>query len=158
MGTPLFSASNFIYCFVKNMRLLAASLEDPIFRVHPVFEELFASKMDASRLQHAITLSMEEPRDWGRCVVPDTHPILQGCTILHLVAGQPPKRGYEPANYEVWLDVICDEVFFSNDSEGVVCRFLHDLGVGLMISECGFENGVCCGLVLGRSLVGFERL
>ena len=154
----MFSASNFIYCFVKNMRLLAASLEDPVFRVHPVFEELFASKMDAGRLQHAIDLSMADPRDWGRCVVPDTHPILQGCTILHLVAGQPPKRGYEPHFYEEWLDVICDEVFFSNDSEGVVCRFLHDLGVGLMISECGFENGVCCGLVLGRSLVGFERL
>ena len=93
------------------MRLLAATLEDPIFRVHPVFVELFASKMDASRLTPAITMSMVEPRTWGRCVVPDDHPMLQGSSILHLVAGQRPSSGYEPDNYEVWLDIICDEVF-----------------------------------------------
>ncbi len=92
--------------------MLPAALEDPIFRVHPVFVELMASKMDLSRLTTAITMSGREPRDWGRCVIPSTHPILQGCSILRLVAGQVPKSGYEPDNYEVFLDVICTEVMF----------------------------------------------
>ena len=110
MGTPLASVSEY-YCFVKKMRLLAATLEDPIFRVHPVFELLFESKMDVSQLHAAMHLSHEEPRDWGRCVVPGTHQKLQGCSILHLVAGQCPKSGHEPADYEGWLDMICHEVF-----------------------------------------------
>ena len=100
------------YCFVKKRRLLPAALEDPIFAVPPVFLELMASKMDVRRLTRAITMSMEEPRDWARCVIPDNCPILQGCSILHLVAGQPPKSGFEPDNYEVFLDVICTEVLF----------------------------------------------
>ena len=118
MGTPLASVSEY-YCFVKKMRLLAATLEDPIFFVHPVFRELFSSKMDASRLVRAMTMSMEEPRTWGRCVVPDDHPLLQGSSILHLVAGQVPKSGYEPDNYEVWLDIICDEVFSQTIVKGL---------------------------------------
>jgi hypothetical protein len=96
---------------VKKMRLLAATLEDPIFCVHPVFELLFRSKMDGRQLIPAMTLSMEGPRDWGRCLVPGDNDKLQGSSILHLVAGQPPRDGFEPDNYEVWLDIICDEVF-----------------------------------------------
>ena len=96
---------------MNKMRLLAATLEDPIFCVHPVFELLFRSKMDGRQLIPAMTLSMEGPRDWRRCLVPGDHPILQGSSILHLVAGQPPRDGFEPDNYEVWLDVICEEVF-----------------------------------------------
>ena len=118
MGTPLASVSEY-YCFVKKMRLLAATLEDPIFHVHPVFRELFSSKMDASRLRAAINMSMVAPRTWGRCVVPDDHPILQGSSILHLVAGQVPRDGYEPENYEVWLDIICDEVFSQTIVKGL---------------------------------------
>ena len=109
MGTPLASVSEY-YCFVKKMRLLAATLEDPIFRVHPVFALLFESKMDVSKLRQAMRLSTR-PRDWGRCVVPGDNDKLQGSSILHLVAGQPPRDGFEPYNYEVWLDVICEEVF-----------------------------------------------
>jgi hypothetical protein len=110
MGTPLASVSEY-YCFVKKMRLLAAALEDPIFRVHPVFALLFASKMDVSQLLAAMRLSNEEPRDWGRCLVPLDHDKCQGYSILHLVAGQCPKSGHEPADYEGWLDMICHEVF-----------------------------------------------
>ena len=110
MGTPLASVSEY-YCFVKKMRLLAATLEDPIFCVHPVFELLFRSKMDGSQLRPAMTLSVEGNRDWGRCVVPMDNDKLQGSSILHLVAGQCPKSGHEPVAYERWLDMICHEVF-----------------------------------------------
>ena len=94
-------------CFVKNMRLLAAALEDAVFAVHPVFEALFAKRMD-----EAMRISQEVP-GWGRCLVPLDHPKLQGSSILHLVAGQPPPRGYVPGNWEVWLSIIVDEVVFS---------------------------------------------
>ena len=87
------------------MRLLAATLEDFIFCVHPVFELLFRSKMDGSQLVPAMTLSAEGPRDWGRCLVPGDklHPAPRRRAA--------PRDGFEPDNYEVWLDVICDEVF-----------------------------------------------
>ena len=99
------------YCFVKKMRLLAATLEDPIFRVHDVFSKLFDAKMDVSQLQVAMNLTKDQPRDWRRCVVPLDQSKLQGSSILHLVAGQCPKSGYEPDDYEDWLDMICHEVF-----------------------------------------------
>lgn len=108
-----------ILLLCEKMRLLAATLEDPIFGVHPVFALLFQSKMDGSKLREAMTMSVEGNRDWGRCVVPGDHPILQGSSILHLVAGQRPSSGYEPDNYEVWLDIICDEVFSQTIVKGL---------------------------------------
>ena len=71
-------------CFVKNMRLLAAAFEDAVYARHPVFEALFAKDMDA-----AMTISQAVP-GWGRCLVPLDYRMLQGSSILHLVAGQPP--------------------------------------------------------------------
>ena len=117
MGTPLASVSEY-YCFVKKMRLLAATLEDPIYLVHPVFALLFESKMDVSKLRAAMRLS-NAPRDWGRCLVPLDNDKCQGYSILHLVAGQCPKSGHEPADYEGWLDMICDEVFYQTIVRGL---------------------------------------
>ena len=82
VGTPLASVSN--TCFVKNMRLLAAALEEPRWHVHEVFQALFEKRVDdATQLSHSM-------RGWGTCLVPLDHPKLQGSSVLHLVAGQPP--------------------------------------------------------------------
>ncbi len=46
--------------------------------------------------------------DWGEVVVATG--LLRGQSVLHLVAGQTPKRGYEPAWYDVWCHFLCREV------------------------------------------------
>ncbi len=86
VGTHLASVSN--NCFVKNMRLLAAALEDAVYAMHPVFEALFERRMD-----EAMRISQEVP-GWERCLVPLDHFKLQGSSILHLVAGQPPPPSW----------------------------------------------------------------
>ena len=71
---------------------------------HPIFEAL--KRRD---LQRAFEVSRERD-DWGEIVVA-TGP-LRGQSVLHLVAGQKPKRGHEPEWYDEWCHVLCREVCF----------------------------------------------
>ncbi len=105
-------------CFVKNMRLLAAALEEPHWRVHEVFVALFEKRVDDA------VRPLQTVPGWGRCLVPLDHSKLQGSSVLHLVAGQPPRRGYAPGFWEDWLNVLVEEVvFFSPFPARCVCWF-----------------------------------
>ena len=69
---------------------------------HPIFEALFQRNLDL-----AFEISKERD-DWGELVVA-TGP-LRGQSVLHLVAGQTPKRGHEPFWYDEWCHHLCREV------------------------------------------------
>ena len=75
---------------------------------HPIFDALMAKDVKTwSNLHKAFAISKDRD-DWGELVVA-TGP-LQGQSVLHLVAGQKPGRGYVPEWYDEWCHYLCREV------------------------------------------------
>jgi hypothetical protein len=75
---------------------------------HPIFDALMAKDVkEWSNLWVAFEISKAR-NDWGELVVA-TGP-LQGQSVLHLVAGQKPGKGFVPHWYEEWCDFVCREV------------------------------------------------
>ena len=74
---------------------------------HPIFEALMDKKKDWSNLWVAFEISKKRD-DWGELVVA-TGP-LQGQSVLRLVAGRKPGKGFQPKWYEEWCHFLCREV------------------------------------------------